>query len=115
MRHPQKEQMRAHYESHDISLKELGALYQVPYRTLVRWKNNEKWEAKRAQARVQVEVIKDKLTNHQLNTFLGAKKQEIKDSIKQNLKHLDIDPIVLECMTETSSGWYNLGNKVCFN
>ncbi|WP_104685434.1 hypothetical protein [Helicobacter bizzozeronii] len=103
MRHPQKEQMRAHYESHDISLKELGALYQVPYRTLVRWKNNEKWEAKRAQARVQVEVIKDKLTNHQLNTFLGAKKQEIKDSIKQNLKHLDIDPIVLECITETSS------------
>ncbi|TSA78776.1 hypothetical protein FNE76_08120, partial [Helicobacter mehlei] len=52
---------------------------------------------------MQVEVLKDELTNHGVETFLGAKKQEIKQSIKENLKHIEIDPIVLECITETSS------------
>ncbi|WP_235852596.1 thiamine pyrophosphate-dependent enzyme [Helicobacter vulpis] len=100
---PEKEHARAHYETHEISFKDLAKLFNVPYRTITYWAHNEKWKAFQAVKDVQVEVIKDDLTTHNVHTFLGAKKSEIKESIRENLKHIEVDPIVMECILETSS------------
>ncbi len=38
-----------------------------------------------------------------MDLFLDTKKEEVKETIKQSLEHLDLDPIVLEVITETTS------------
>ncbi|WP_233705877.1 DUF1804 family protein [Helicobacter felis] len=98
-----REEIRAYYETHDTTLKEISEKYGVSYRTLTRWRVAGDWRAKRAIEQVQVEVIRDDLSKQGLNTFLGAKKQEIKQAIRENLKDIDVEPGVLECITEASS------------
>ncbi|WP_233709845.1 DUF1804 family protein [Helicobacter salomonis] len=100
---PEKAQVRAYYETHEVSLKQVAKLFNVPYRTIAHWARHQKWQSYQALQNIQVEVLKDELTQHKLHNFLGAKKQEIKDSIRENLKHIEVDPIVMECILETSS------------
>ncbi|WP_240451802.1 hypothetical protein [Helicobacter sp. L8] len=99
----EKPQVRAYYETHDVSLKEVAAHFKIPYRTICYWSQKEKWQRYQAVQSVQVEVLRDELTQHNLNTFLGAKQEEIKDVLRENLKHIKADPIVMECILETSS------------
>ncbi len=49
------------------------------------------------------EILGDKLTEKNMDLFLDTKKEEVKETIKQSLEHLNLDPIVLEAITETTS------------
>ncbi len=48
-------------------------------------------------------MIKDKLTEEKMGLFLDTKKEEIKDALKKSLEHLDLEPVVMEAIAETSS------------
>ncbi|MFC3847588.1 hypothetical protein ACFOPX_03430 [Helicobacter baculiformis] len=96
-------ELRAYYESHEINLKELAERSNIPYRTLAGWRKAEKWKPKIAIKDLEVEVINHQLTTHKVHSFLGSKKEEIKDVVRENLKHIEVDPIVMECILETSS------------
>ncbi|WQU79768.1 hypothetical protein KVE50_00400 [Helicobacter pylori] len=49
------------------------------------------------------EILGDKLTEKNMDLFLDTKKEEVKEVLKQSLDHLNLDPIVLEAITETTS------------
>ncbi len=38
-----------------------------------------------------------------MDLFLDTKKEEVKEVLKQSLDHLNLDPIVLEAIAETTS------------
>lgn len=48
-------------------------------------------------------VLKDKLTTDKMGLFLDTKKEEVKEVLKQSLENLDLDPVVVEAIAETSS------------
>lgn len=48
-------------------------------------------------------IYNDKLTEKNMDLFLDTKKEEVKEVLKQSLDHLNLDPIVLEAITETTS------------
>ncbi|AFI03861.1 putative DNA-binding transcriptional regulator [Helicobacter cetorum] len=98
-----KAEVRAYYESHDIKAKELARMYGYSVNTIRRWIHNEKWQAKKVYTEVGVQVINDDLTNQNITSFIGAKKDEIKEKVKESLSHIQIDPIIMECIIESSS------------
>ncbi|GAA6788819.1 hypothetical protein BTM495_14130 [Helicobacter pylori] len=38
-----------------------------------------------------------------MSLFLDTKKEEVKEAVKQSLEKLDLDPVVVEAIAETSS------------
>ncbi|WP_104748947.1 terminase [Helicobacter cetorum] len=97
-------EIRAMYETHNFSLNELAKKYQISPNVLRRAKEREKW--KKAIVIKQVDahkILGDKLTDNNIGLFLDTKKKEIKDSLKESMEHLELDPIVLEAITETTS------------
>ncbi len=67
-----------------------------------KFKIRDKWEKKRISNEVSA-VLKDKLTTDKMGLFLDTKKQELKENLKKSLEHLDLDPVVMEAIAETSS------------
>ncbi|WP_104714336.1 terminase [Helicobacter cetorum] len=97
-------EIRAMYETHNFNLNELSKRYNISTHILRRAKEREKW--KKAVILKNIEekkVLNNKLTDESIGLFLDTKKQEIKDSLKESLEHLELDPIVLESITETTS------------
>ncbi|CRF40801.1 terminase [Helicobacter ailurogastricus] len=98
-----KAEAKAYYETHDVDFKELAKFFEVSEGTMKKWAQEEGWEPCKARKEVEVEVITDSMLDHSIDTFIGAKKEQIKDSIRERLQDADLDPIVLEALLETSS------------
>ncbi|WP_181324600.1 transposase [Helicobacter pylori] len=95
-------EIRAMYETHGMSISALSKKYSVSVSLIRKFKIRDKWEKKRISNEVSA-VLKDKLTTDKMGLFLDTKKQELKENLKKSLEYLDLDPVVMEAITETSS------------
>ncbi|GAA8784035.1 hypothetical protein DUHN20_12790 [Helicobacter pylori] len=95
-------EIRAMYETHGLSLNALSKKYGVSVSLIRKFKIRDKWEKKKITNEAAV-VLEDKLTTNKMGLFLDAKKEEVKEVLKQSLENLDLDPVVVEAIAETSS------------
>ncbi|WRC74989.1 terminase [Helicobacter pylori] len=95
-------EIRAMYETHGLSINALSKKYGVSVSLIRKFKIRDKWE-KRKIINEAAEVLQDKLTIDKMGLFLDTKKQELKENLKKSLDHLDLDPVVMEAIAETSS------------
>ncbi len=95
-------EIRAMYETHGATISALSKKYKVSVSLIRKFKERDNWEKKRITNEVS-SVLKDKLTEEKMGLFLDTKKQEIKDALKKSLEHLDLEPVVMEAIAETSS------------
>lgn len=95
-------EIRAMYETHGLSLNALSKKYGVSVSLIRKIKIRDKWEKKKIANEAAV-VLEDKLTTDKMGLFLDTKKEEVKEVLKQSLENLDLDPVVVEAIAETSS------------
>ncbi|GAA9656543.1 hypothetical protein HpHCM49_10500 [Helicobacter pylori] len=95
-------EIRAMYETHGLSLNALSKKYSVSVSLIRKFKIRDKWEKKKI-VNEATAVLEDKLTTDKMGLFLDTKKEEVKEVLKQSLEHLDLDPVVVEAIAETSS------------
>ncbi|GAA9651184.1 hypothetical protein HpHCM43_14650 [Helicobacter pylori] len=95
-------EIRAMYETHGLSLNALSKKYGVSVSLIRKFKIRDKWEKKKIVNEAAV-VLEDKLTIDKMGLFLDTKKEEVKEVLKQSLGNLDLDPVVVEAIAETSS------------
>lgn len=100
-------EIRAMYETLGMSIKELAQKYKMNETNLMYIKKRQNWQkcriARQLEEKEIKEILGDKLTKKKMNLFLDTKKEEVREKIKQSLEHLNLDPIVLESITETTS------------
>ncbi|GAA8154857.1 hypothetical protein NP05234_13730 [Helicobacter pylori] len=95
-------EIRAMYETHGLSINALSKKYGVSVSLIRKFKIRDKWEKKKITNEVSV-ILEDKLTTDKMGLFLDTKKQEVKENLKKSLEYLDLDPVVVEAIAETSS------------
>ncbi|MGL2526107.1 terminase [Helicobacter pylori] len=95
-------EIRAMYETHGMSVSVLSKKYGVSVSLIRKFKIRDKWEKKRIINEAAC-VLKDNLTTDKMGLFLDTKKQELKENLKKSLENLDLDPVVMEAIAETSS------------
>ncbi|ANT42688.1 putative transcriptional regulator protein [Helicobacter phage Pt21299RU] len=95
-------EIRAMYETHGMSINALSKKYGVSVSLIRKFKIRDKWEKKKITNEAAT-VLKDSLTIDKMGLFLDTKKQELKENLKKSLEHLDLDPVVVEAISETSS------------
>ncbi|WQV53938.1 terminase [Helicobacter pylori] len=95
-------EIQAMYETHGLSINALSKKYGVSVSLIRKFKIRDKWEKKKITNEVST-VLKDKLTTEKMGLFLDTKKEEVKEVLKQSLENLDLDPVVVEAIAETSS------------
>ncbi len=95
-------EIRAMYETHGLSLNALSKKYGVSVNLIRKFKIRDKWGKKKI-ANEAAAVLEDKLTTDKMGLFLDTKKEEVKEVLKQSLENLDLDPVVVEAIAETSS------------
>ncbi|GAA9682016.1 hypothetical protein HpVH33_14600 [Helicobacter pylori] len=95
-------EIRAMYETHGLSLNALSKKYGVSVSLIRKFKIRDKWEKKKIANEAAV-ILEDKLTMDKMGLFLDTKKEEVKEVLKQSLENLDLDPVVVEAIAETSS------------
>ncbi|WP_232262878.1 DNA-binding protein [Helicobacter pylori] len=100
-------EIRAMYETLGMGIRELAKKYKMNEHYLRYIKTRQNWIKRRITKDLEEKEIKeilgDKLTEKNMDLFLDTKKEEVKETIKQSLEHLNLDPIVLEAITETTS------------
>ncbi|GAA9004673.1 hypothetical protein HpHA116_11230 [Helicobacter pylori] len=96
------QEIRAMYETHGMSINALSKKYSVSVSLIRKFKIRDKWEKKRIFNEASA-VLQDKLTTDKMSLFLDTKKEEVKEALKQSLERLDLDPVVMEVIAETSS------------
>lgn len=95
-------EIRAMYETHGMSINALSRKYGVSVSLIRKFKIRDKWEKKKITNEAAT-ILKDSLTIDKMGLFLDTKKQELKENLKKSLEHLDLDPVVVEAIAETSS------------
>ncbi|GAA7345986.1 hypothetical protein HpBGD119_13300 [Helicobacter pylori] len=95
-------EIRAMYETHGMSISALSKKYSVSVSLIRKFKIRDKWEKKKIINEAEA-VLKDNLTIDKMGLFLDTKKQELKENLKKSLEHLELDPVVVEAIAETSS------------
>ncbi|GAA7648182.1 hypothetical protein HpBhutan239_11510 [Helicobacter pylori] len=96
------QEIRAMYETHGMSINALSKKYGVSVSLIRKLKIQDKWKKKKIINEVSA-VLQDKLTTDKMSLFLDTKKEEVKEALKQSLERLDLDPVVVEAIAETSS------------
>ncbi|MBH0282878.1 DNA-binding protein [Helicobacter pylori] len=100
-------EIRAMYETLGMSIRELAKKYKMNENYLRYIKMRQAWMKRKITKDLEEKEIKeilgDKLTEKNMDLFLDTKKEEVKEVVKQSLDHLNLDPIVLEAITETTS------------
>ncbi|BAM34803.1 transcriptional regulator [Helicobacter phage KHP40] len=96
------QEIRAMYETHGMSISALSKKYSVSVSLIRKFKIRDKWEKKKIANEAAV-ILENKLTTDKMNLFLDTKKEEVKEVLKQSLENLDLDPVVVEAIAETSS------------
>ncbi|MGL2881110.1 DNA-binding protein [Helicobacter pylori] len=97
-------EIRAMYETLGMSIRELAQKYKMNEYNLRYVKTRQNWQKHRITKQLEVkEILGDKLTEKNMGLFLDTKKEEVKEALKQSLENLDLDPVVMEAIAETSS------------
>ncbi|MGL2397117.1 DNA-binding protein [Helicobacter pylori] len=100
-------EIRAMYETLGMSVRELAKKYKMNENYLRYIKTRQAWMKRKITKDLEEkevkEILGDKLTEKNMDLFLETKKEEVKKVLKQSLDHLNLDPIVLEAITETTS------------
>ncbi len=96
------QEIRAMYETHGMSINALSKKYSVSVSLIRKFKERDRWEKKKITNQA-ASILEDKLTTDKMGLFLDTKKEEVKEALKQSLENLDLDPVVVEAIAETSS------------
>lgn len=100
-----KAEIRAYFETHNESPKEVASHFGISYRTLAHWIKNEGWERARALQGVRAEVVRDDLLQKNLGSVLDAGASKIKRQIRANLGSLagELDEMILNNLLDSST------------
>lgn len=100
-----KAEIRAYFETHSKSPKEVAAHFGISYRTLAHWIKNESWERARALQGVKAEVVRDELLQKSLGSVIDAGACKIKRQIRANLGTLagELDEMILNNLLNSST------------
>ncbi|WQT21363.1 DNA-binding protein [Helicobacter pylori] len=100
-------EIKAMYETLGMGIRELAKKYKMNENYLRYIKTRQNWIKRRITKDLEEKEIKeilgDKLTEKNMDLFLDTKKEEVKEVLKQSLENLDLDPVVVEAITETTS------------
>ncbi len=97
-------EIRAMYETLGMSIGELARKYKMNESNLMYIKKRQNWQKRRITKQLEEKkILEDKLTTDKMGLFLDTKKEEVKEILKQSLEKLDLDPVVMEAIAETSS------------
>lgn len=100
-----KAEIRAYFETHNESPKDVAAHFGISYRTLAHWIKNESWERARALQGVRAEVVRDDLLQKHLGSVMHTGASKIKRQIRANLGSIagEIDEIILNNLLNSST------------
>lgn len=100
-----KAEIRAYFETHNESPKDVAAHFGISYRTLAHWVKQESWERARALQGVRAEVVRDELLQKNLGSVIGAGASKIKRQIRANLGTLagELDEMILNNLLDSST------------
>lgn len=99
--HKNKEEIKAYYETHFLSPKEIATFFDMPKRTIYEWISKEGWEIGKSIPKEPInpnELIKD-----EFGTRLSKAKNDLKDKIKNNLINSGISEIIAEATAKKTS------------
>ena len=97
--------IRAYFETHNQTPKEVAARFCISYRTLAHWIKSESWERARALQGVKAEVVRDELLQKSLGSVLDTGANKIKRQIRANLGSLagELDQMILNNLLDSST------------
>ena len=100
-----KAEIRAYFETHNQTPKEVAARFGISYRTLAHWIKSESWERARALQGVKAEVVRDELLQKSLGSVLDTGANKIKRQIRANLGSLagELDSMILNNLLDSST------------
>lgn len=100
-----KAEIRAYFETHNQTPKEVSARFGISYRTLAHWIKSESWERARALQGVKAEVVRDELLQKSLGSVLDTGANKIKRQIRANLGSLagELDQMILNNLLDSST------------
>lgn len=100
-----KAEIRAYFETHNESPKEVASHFGISYRTLAHWIKNESWERARALQGVRAEVVRDELLQKNLGSVMQTGASKIKRQIRANLGSLagELDEMILNNLLDSST------------
>lgn len=100
-----KAEIRAYFETHNQTPKEVAARFGISYRTLAHWIKSESWERARALQGVKAEVVRDELLQKSLGSVLDTGANKIKRQIRANLGSLagELDAMILNNLLDSST------------
>lgn len=100
-----KAEIRAYFETHNESPKEVASHFGISYRTLAHWVKQEGWERARALQGVRAEVVRDELLQKNLGSVMQTGASKIKRQIRANLGSLagELDEMILNNLLDSST------------
>lgn len=109
--HAKKEEIKAYYETHNESTKEVAEKFGIPIRTLTHWISTEEWVKGRAMAGIIEETLSKNLVRKEFGSALRLEALRVKNQMRENLGGLglEIDEMVLNNILEDSTDKLLLG------
>lgn len=96
-----KNEIKAFYLTHNLSIKDVAKHFDISYRTLAHWVKSEEWEAGSAVNHIN---IQDKdIINNNANRVLDIAQVKIKNQIESALSPIDLDITIKENLLQTST------------
>lgn len=97
-----KKEIEIFYKTHNLSIKEVAAHYDVPYRTLAHWVKKEGWEC--ASAIKDVKHHRSALVESHADKVLDIAQVKMKNEIRANLGDVsDLDSVILDNLLQSST------------
>lgn len=96
-----KDEIKAYYQTHDISIKDCAALFDVSYRTLAHWIKSEGWE--KLQAITSPQTLNTQIVQENLNEVLQVSKVKLKKELRSQLGYSGLDERTLHKVLDSSS------------
>lgn len=96
-----KNEIKAFYLTHNLSIKQVSEHFGVSYRTLAHWVKSERWEAGGAIAHIKED--KEAIFQKNANKVLDIATARLKNQISQNLKDIPLDQTIKNNLLESST------------
>lgn len=98
-----KDEIKVYYQTHDSSIKDTAAHFDIPYRTLAHWVKQEKWEKCKSIHIQDNKTLQNHIVKSNINEVLEVAKIKVKKELKQQIGEVHIDEITLNNVLDSSS------------
>lgn len=95
-----KNEIKAFYLTHNLSLKEVSEHFKVSYRTLAHWVKNEQWE--RGGAIKDIPTKENAILKDNVNKVLDIAQVKLKNEISSHIKDIPLEETIRANLLESS-------------